>query len=152
MDGLRLEPGALAEAAADPGRDQPVRRGPRLALALDRGPAGHSVGPSQSLDLEQDLRSGRGAAQWSRPHRALAAPDHGRWRGAHLGAPQWHAQAAGAGMIDPDLAARWEPHRMRLRPPECHMGEHGLCWVKDPGGAISREGHYKRPKCTGCGG
>jgi hypothetical protein len=49
----------------------------------------------------------------------------------------------------PEDIARLEPVRMARRPSQCHLGEHGVCWVKDPYGATlsSAQG-----KCQGCGG
>ncbi len=49
----------------------------------------------------------------------------------------------------PEDIARLEPVRMKRRPPQCHLGERGLCWVKDPYGAIDTS---KQARCLGCGG
>ncbi len=45
--------------------------------------------------------------------------------------------------------ARLEPIRMARRPSQCHLGEHGLCWVKDPYAATDTA---RQGLCIGCGG
>ena len=53
---------------------------------------------------------------------------------------------------DPEFLAKWEPWRRRIRPVQCHLGERGVCWVKEPYKALEDQKSRYAVRCQGCGG